>query len=540
MRFIFYSPVAFEEWDHQTPDNRGIGASEVAHIEMAQRLASRGHDVISYAPIFADSIRDWKGVTWKPREEVDPSLEGIWILYRCPDFLDKFPVDHPNQQLWLVQQDEWYSTWTGDRFEKADRIVALCMAHAEESIIRAKEVTGVDISSKVCISSNGLKCDLIREIERTEVIHRNPHKLIYASSPDRGLLHLLKIFGRAREVVSDLQLHVFYGFDNIDKLIAGSASFKHYAKIKSEIEPLLNQPGVHWRGRVSQPDLYREWFSAGIWCYPTNFTETSCCTCMEAQSMGAIPITAPIWALRENIQHGFFLEGDAYNDKLVQARYAGEIVRLASNIALQESIRAKMMMDARYLFNWDRWVDQWERWASGLAPELPWAPAQYNYQIKWATGRILNVGCDVDLCQFGKRGAINLDMFSVSHNTGIKTAAHLLGDARKLPVAAEFDTVILGDILEHMTDEDAVRSLRSAKTALRAGGRIVVTVPDDHRPDHQQHSDQKTAYGDGESTYHVPVPFGRLKQWIEEAELRVINYESLDYTFAEGHGVVCV
>jgi glycosyltransferase involved in cell wall biosynthesis len=85
---------------------------------------------------------------------------------------------------------------------------------------------------------------------------------------------------------------------------------------------------------------------------------------MEAQALGAIPIINPIWALRTNVFHGIVIEGDTYDDKLVQSMYAGEIIRLIQHPDHMAHIREGMMEDARNRFSWEVFVDQWEKWAS--------------------------------------------------------------------------------------------------------------------------------------------------------------------------------
>ena len=78
--------------------------------------------------------------------------------------------------------------------------------------------------------------------------------------------------------------------------------------------------------------------------------------------MGAIPITNPYAALETNVQHGIVIQGRPYRDMLCNSRYAGEIVRLARQPALQEEIRREMMPWAREKFDWERMVDQWCEW----------------------------------------------------------------------------------------------------------------------------------------------------------------------------------
>ena len=125
----------------------------------------------------------------------------------------------------------------------------------------------------------------------------------------------------------------------------------------------MDQPGVHNHGRTGQRALLEEWFKAGIWCHPSNFTETSCITSMDAQACGAIPITKPVWAIAENVKHGVFIDGDV-TQELIQCRFALELIRMALDPERQAKIRETMMPWALLWFPWERWVDQWEAWAT--------------------------------------------------------------------------------------------------------------------------------------------------------------------------------
>ncbi len=483
MNFYFYSPVAFEKWDWRNSVEKGIGGSETSHVEMAWRLAARGHNVTTYAPIPDDCPGEWRKTRWYPVDKATFTEPGIWILYRCPDVVEKFPPikDRKDQQIWLMMQDWDYPNWTDKRIINTDRIITLCQAHGRE-VIKKHPL----IKSNLWLSSNGIKIDLIEEIEREikkdvirfgfdvgqsledseelrqyardvyyaghevyiipamgsdvqvpyelwlqtmgvpfTAVHRATHapnatldeiaeeklkilknleinyfwddlpsnvkkaqehgfpaylvekdkpiekpkykilrntkRIMHASSPDRGLKQALLSFSKAREYVPDLEFHAFYGFNNLEKLAKMNKSFQ---SVIDELKELLNQPGVTFHGRVSQNELYREWFKSGIYIYETDFFETSNIASQEAQAMGAVPVFSPIFAQKENIKHGIGIEGGK-NDPLTHARFAAELVRLATNPRLQDQIRKPMMTWARKRFNWENFVTQWEMEAKG-------------------------------------------------------------------------------------------------------------------------------------------------------------------------------
>lgn len=534
MKFVMYHPVHFEQWDWRNEDT-GIGGSETHQIEMAWRLAKRGHEVISYAPIPVDCERQWRGTQWRHLDEVDFTEDGTWIIYRSPETADHFkPGD--DQELWLICQDEDYPSFSEKRAEKFTRICPLCNAQAQ-NIVKTKPY----LNDKIWITSNGVRVDLIRDILASEVPVRDPHRIMYASSPDRGLKYVLETLKRAREYVPELELHAFYGFNNIDKLIKLNPQFAHYKKLKAEIQELMKQDNVYWHGRVSQRELLIEWLKTGIWLYQTNFRETSCITCLEAQSLGAIPITNPWWALGENVMSGIFIQGDAWGDRLVKARYVGELVRLASDLELQETIRTGMMREAMVRFNWERIVDQWE--ASIYTPSWPHLKVQWMFQRKHAKGLVLNVGCGPDMAGFKSVGGVNVDVCEVDPGLRIKNKVDVIADVRFLPTSlyGKYDTVVLGDVLEHMSYDDGVLSLDNCRKCIKNGGQVIVTCPDDRRglTEDVHTGNPVVAYTEGVTTFHRALPKSELEQMLKEAHLTPEYWEPIDYTYFEGWGVLC-
>jgi glycosyltransferase involved in cell wall biosynthesis len=145
-------------------------------------------------------------------------------------------------------------------------------------------------AGKVHVTRNGI--DLTR-FDGTE--ERNPHRAIYSSSPDRGLLAAVLAWPKVRESVPDAELHCFYGFANWEK----SANGPEQARIAQLKHLCATTEGVVMRDRVSQKELAREFMRAGVWCYPTWFSETSCITAMEAQAAGCAVVTSPVAALVE-------------------------------------------------------------------------------------------------------------------------------------------------------------------------------------------------------------------------------------------------
>jgi SAM-dependent methyltransferase len=162
---------------------------------------------------------------------------------------------------------------------------------------------------------------------------------------------------------------------------------------------------------------------------------------------------------------------------------------------------------------------------------------QFLFQAKYATGKALNVGCNSDGAGIGSRGGINIDLFAHDEHTNQPNAAHALADARHLPFAPKsFDSVVLGEILEHMQTHDAVASLKEAKTVLKPGGVIVATIPHDDRGGPPGAKD----YYPGIAAYHYRE-ITRLEffDWLEMAGLKLQLWARIIHVWGkEGTGVV--
>jgi hypothetical protein len=409
------------------------------------------------------------------------------------------------------------------------------------------------LADKIIISSNGISVDLIKSVEKTVDITRDYNRMIWPSSPDRGLNYLIPILKSARFFNSSLYLDLYYGFDNIDKVCAQNARIKAITDETKSIIKAAEKHGVTWYGRINQIQLIKEWLRTNIWCYPTNFVETSCINSMESQALGAIPIASPKWALRENIMHGVLIEGDAYEDKLVHASFASEIFRVSRDRERWDSIRPQMMTDARVRFNWERFVDQWESWVYGI--NCPFYSTQYAFQYKYSLGRILNVGCDSDAAGLKTtKGAINMDVCTHNVLTNVVNPVDIECDIRCIPAriltddnVRRYDTIILGDILEHFKiDNDIIVALENCKLFLNENGRVIITCPEDPRTveEQKQHAGVKDlgnndiVYINGVSIYHRLITHKQLLNMLTAAGYEVELTEPIDYTHHMGWGII--
>jgi len=365
---VFYSAQTLEPWDFDTPLHRGIGGSETSHVELVNRIGageSTNFPVLSFSPTGRGDVFDGAHDRYW-RDSGDENLvshtlkahEATWVVYRDPEFFSRKILPAHNI-YWFIAQDVEYAL-TEEQAKRIDRYVCLCPEHASYTEKRFPFLRG-----KICLSSNGVRRDVIERIERDVPISRNPKKLIYASSPDRGLQVILENWFRIREAVPGAELTVCYGFENMNKIAEVRPEL---SALRQSLEGLLEQPGITWKGRLNQVELYNEWFSAGIWWYPTNWPETSCITCMDAQACGAVPVCSDYWALKQNVFHGFKYPGLPQKDQYLRLRMVHDVIGLLQNPEEQDRIRfgagesQGMMAEARTVFDWDKFASQFAFW----------------------------------------------------------------------------------------------------------------------------------------------------------------------------------
>lgn len=295
---------AIEAWGPQS-GAAGIGGSEKAVIQMAPRLQKRGFRVTVYANVPAGQrgVDPATGVRWEHFGAMHRNNPvGILIGWRSPAMLE-MAVPAEKRILWChdVQRPE---EWTAPRVALANEVWVLSEFHATTlGPARAR------LGDKVVITRNGIDAALYRKHFGCT---RNEKKVVFASSPDRGVKSAIDLFQAAD--VAGSELHVFYGFNKMYLDSAAACEYRHIPDIQRDgslydyMQTVLTMADkddrIHWRGRVGWEELAQEMCSAGAWLYPCKFPEISCMAAMEAQAAGLIPVCNDFAALAETVPLG--------------------------------------------------------------------------------------------------------------------------------------------------------------------------------------------------------------------------------------------
>jgi len=361
-RIVFYCGGSWEPWYPGSINTTGIGGSETAVIEIARRFAADGWtvDVYNGADRYEgihDGVGYWDQKRFDQLEEMD-----VYVSWRGPMMVP--PSGAKKALLWC--HDLNYGPGAAAGFEMwSDRgvIAGVSQWHAE----MLRRYYGV----KAVSLPNGINLDrfdpwvkhperddgLLTQTASFEPIRKIPFRCVYASSADRGLLTLLRLWPEIVKMEPTAELHVAYGWETIDRMIAGGRD--ELVPFKAQVErEIAEAPNVVWRGRLAQSDLAQLYGESVAWLSPTDFLEVSCISAMEAMAGGAVPITTACGALPETIGvAGLLVPGPT-----TSRPYRDNFVRIAmgvlSELNTQKIYELKGRARAREL-TWDHAYRQW-------------------------------------------------------------------------------------------------------------------------------------------------------------------------------------
>lgn len=310
-----YAPGSLEAWGPKKLQREGLGGSETAAIRLGEELSALGYRAFIYN--WSDEPGYYNGVCYREREQYNPSIPtDLLIAWRAPELADA-DVNCRKFVLWMHDTDAG-DRLTPERAQKFDAIVVLTEWHKTFMMEKYPFIP----ETMYVVIGNGVDTSNFEEN-----VPKRRNKVIYASSPDRGLDVILEgIWPKVTAAVPEAELHVYYGWETFDRAVA-IPGYEFLQQFKNKLLNLfLNNKNVVQHGRVSQKQLAREMQEASIWLYPTYFTETYCIVAIEAQLAGALPITNRLAGLAETVVSGIDIPGDV-RDPNVQEAYAQAVIQ---------------------------------------------------------------------------------------------------------------------------------------------------------------------------------------------------------------------
>jgi glycosyltransferase involved in cell wall biosynthesis len=324
-----------------------LGGSEEAVMYLSRELARAGRNVRVYAPLPPHRCPglDQYGVDWQEMDSFDVEAEhGVGVFWRSPQLVlnimrakaeGKAVVPgFRRTYIWLHD----IHTGLQDRlqeiaFKGVDGILTLSKFHRE----------GIESNSpgvgKYFDLANGIPAEDFEPGESDP--ERDPNLVLFTSSPDRGLKHLLAAWPEVKKACPQARLDVYYSWDMLAKAQPGV--YEDLVKSYDAVKHL----DVRHLGGVDHSTLHRALKTANVWAYShyDNVTvETSCISLMKAKAAGCFPLITA---------HGALPETAAGYGKMVEdpADYAKELVLQILN-PMSELERDGMRYDALERHSW--------------------------------------------------------------------------------------------------------------------------------------------------------------------------------------------
>lgn len=343
--------MAWEEWGPHSLD-KGIGGSEESVIRLSREWAKKGWHVTVYNNCGPIKIHDVVpretskdgSVTYRPFWEfnVDDKYD-VFISWRNPGIFDhKINAKVKLLDLHDVPNIMDYQT---KRLREITKIMLKTQFHRN-----LLPNVGPD---KVMVIGHGVDAG-----EFDDEMPKKPHQVVYTSSYDRGLEHLLDMWPKVIKEIPDAELHIAYGWDLFDKIRGGN---KECMDWKMTMVEKMNLPSIKEHGRLSHEEVADLMSSSGVFAYPAHFEEIFCIAAAKAQVAGCVPIVAvSANCLRETVKKGILITGDIKKEE-TQERYVEELIKILKDEKLQAEVGEMAREAGKKEFNWEKVAESWEK-----------------------------------------------------------------------------------------------------------------------------------------------------------------------------------
>lgn len=262
--FAFPGTYAFDSW---TVRNRPTGGTNKAVIYLGEALRKLG-DEVAWATTL-EELQD--RVSWQPDVVIAQAAEVFTLFSKayCVWWVHHYP-DQEIVHLQLAAARQY-----------ARHLVVLSQAQADAF---SRELS-LSRQSPPTVIGYGMWTD---ELHPHAAASKDPYRLIYCSTPYRGLDYLPAIFPMMKKLVPQATLTV------CSSMTTYGLSPGLDQEFQETFEALAAIPGVRLTGALNQVDLYRELAQARFFFYPCTFAETYCLAMDEALAHDCWPLVSEI------------------------------------------------------------------------------------------------------------------------------------------------------------------------------------------------------------------------------------------------------
>jgi len=221
-------------------------------------------------------------------------------------------------------------------------------------------VHGIPYDTKSIVLESGI------DIAPETVKSKDKIRLVYTSTPQRGLDILVPVFKHLAEKYPDIHLDVFssfkiYGWDDADK---------QFEPLYDEIR---NHPQMTYHGFVPNDTLRSTLNDCHIFAYPSTWVETSCRAMLEAMTAGLVCVHPNLGALPDTSGSlNVMYQGSM--DKNEHANIFNAHLEAAINFVKNDAHVSMVQFNKTYIdsrFGIDRIKRQWETMLKDLLNRYP-------------------------------------------------------------------------------------------------------------------------------------------------------------------------
>ena len=281
-------------------------------------------------------------------------LEPFQIIHsRVPEDLD------PDKKKILVLHDlvgdPMYDHLRDGGWQKFEKLVFV--SHWQKQ--QFQDYLGVPPSAGVVIKN------AIQPIEDHEKEYDDKIRLIYFSTPHRGLDILYAAFNQLSKEFDNIELNVFSSFE----LYGWPERDKQYQGL---FDKLRGHKAINYHKSVSNERIREELKRSHIFAYPSTWQETSCLCLIEAMSAGLQCVHSSLAALPETAMNLTTMY-DYHEDPAAHANifygYLRYVVSVMSSPTGRNSIKGGMETQrqlANQVYSWKNRSRQWEMLLTNL------------------------------------------------------------------------------------------------------------------------------------------------------------------------------
>ena len=282
----------------------GMGGTEFCIIKLSEALQRLGHEVTVTVYTLNEVCNGVKYIHYDQLAQADYDIAiGANYLSFVKELQDKNIT--ATKKIFWMHNDEYYNWYRGETmdnwkqyFNDIDCVVGVSQFHANILREKAVELFGYvnhDINTYIQGIDNALDNTDWLDYKHDKI----KGKIIWSSSPDRGLKLLLDNWDKIKAVMPNATLDV---------------CSPPYAETWTERD-YSNLDGVTWVGSLNHYDLRKQIGKAEYWIYSSEYLETYCITALE-MLRGKVKIITNGTGNIQNIVGDYCVETSTVNDIL--------------------------------------------------------------------------------------------------------------------------------------------------------------------------------------------------------------------------------